>query len=61
MGTKKEDIDYVARLIHTIAETHFTHPDPVARLFAAGMAVDHALIELMRFMPREENTICSGG
>lgn len=61
MGTKLEDIAYVAQCIYTIAETHFTHPDPVARLFAAGMAVDHALIELMRFMPREEGTICAGG
>ena len=61
MGTKKEDVDYVAQLIHSIAETHFTHPDPVARLFSAGMSVDHALIELMKILPREESTICAGG
>lgn len=61
MGTKIEDIAYVAQLIHTIAETHFTHPDPVARLFAAGMCVDQALIELMKILPREEDTICAGG
>jgi hypothetical protein len=65
MGTKIEDIAYVSQLIYTIGETHFTHPDPVARLFAAGMAVDQALMCLMQDMllrhPREPETICAGG
>lgn len=63
MGTKLEDIAYVAQLIYTIGETHFTHPDPVARVYAAGMAVDQALIMLMQDMTlkhqRRADTICS--
>jgi hypothetical protein len=61
MGTKIEDIAYVTQLIHTIAETHFTHPDPVARLYSAGMVVNQSLFELMQMLPREAGTICSGG
>lgn len=48
--TLTEHISLMADYIQFIADKFFTHPDPVARLHAASMALDREIIERMKDM-----------
>lgn len=48
------DAEYIKNLISQMAETHYSHPDPVARLYGALKDVEAEVIREMERIREEE-------